>query len=1168
MKILNDSGGAWKITSSALPATPKMRRGRTASAPSAPMLPGVFLLPGVSIALVQDATPRIRRGAKVSPLEFRVDCAPEERAVVAVRHPSGALTFHPPVDEERKRRSGSQVIRFSVELAEAEPVRRGLISKGVKLIVVKIRKALIDEAVKLGLRKASRAAESAWWKSRRLSEGWCRLDAADGTLVLQHLNRVESGAQPALLFLHGTFSDTAGSYCKLMKPGVFAELRARYGHRVFSFEHFSVSRSLAENVRMMLKALPDRETVFDVVAYSRGGLVLRMLAEQPERFGALSNRFRLNHGVLVAVPNAGTPLASHSRFEDTFGLVANLLEWLPDNPWTSGAEFVANGIVWLAGRVTGDLPGLAAMDSEGETIASLQDGRGPVSGHYSAIGANYDPGTSLWKRLLDAGVDGFFAGANDLVVPTDGAWQVDPGERPVVQADRVACFGFDGNINPNNDTVHHLNVLAQAETARFIRRALTGSPQELGTIDLSRLRKSRRPWRGATEFTPTVATASAWRTPLTSDRARREVRGSPVPPSAGPAPQRRRESDRTLHLMILGDPGSNEKAQILAMYGGARVVENFAFRNLKDTGGKLLSAAGTKFRRIIEFHKRIRMNLDSEVDRGKGEVPTLPTDEEMRDFGTLLFDVLFVGQVRRLYDVARSEQSREPLNVVFTCTIPWVASKPWEFAFDPARRKFLATEEVHFNRNVLTSVPTQRIDEKRPRLRLLMVEAQPISTAELAVEDEEALIRYRFEPLIESGLVEIEVLAEATPDLLHDRVFASWLKRRPYDIVHFIGHGEFDREADEGRLLFVSRDGGAQPVNVQTLREILCGREIKVVFLNACDTGRDAPRTLNRGLAQALVQGGLPAVVANQYKVLDPSAVAFAQHFYWALGHGASLGQAAREARIAVNYSIDGDVIDWAVPVIYARDPDHRLCERIDRTTPLKRARRAVPRSSRSRKAGIERPNSVGVADLARFFPGLSAMVVRLNDVQDQFEFREVEVTTPIGVFERNQEEGRNFLNAERFAEKLRHKPNALGVHILSCITHWWMCDDDTLNIYGWWSSRKDLSVLVFSTAGLALPAEGAEAGRALANGLVAGLAAQMIESQSKLEMIHDRTPSSCPFYYNEDRDIQSVTGRLRFDTRCRKRLKAKLPRKTVSAFEELLGAYDAELGDRPAKVG
>jgi CHAT domain-containing protein len=74
-----------------------------------------------------------------------------------------------------------------------------------------------------------------------------------------------------------------------------------------------------------------------------------------------------------------------------------------------------------------------------------------------------------------------------------------------------------------------------------------------------------------------------------------------------------------------------------------------------------------------------------------------------------------------------------------------------------------------------------------------------------------------------------------------------------------------------------------------------------LVFLNACETGRGGRAEFNKGVAQSLVAHGLPAVVANQYSVLDSSATSFAQHFYWSLAQSNSLGESAREARIAVN---------------------------------------------------------------------------------------------------------------------------------------------------------------------------------------------------------------------------------------------------------------------------
>ena len=62
----------------------------------------------------------------------------------------------------------------------------------------------------------------------------------------------------------------------------------------------------------------------------------------------------------------------------------------------------------------------------------------------------------------------------------------------------------------------------------------------------------------------------------------------------------------------------------------------------------------------------------------------------------------------------------------------------------------------------VTAVPAQRVDERRERLRLFVVKAQPAGTAMLAIDEEERQIRHPFQPLIDAQLIEVDVLARAT----------------------------------------------------------------------------------------------------------------------------------------------------------------------------------------------------------------------------------------------------------------------------------------------------------------------------------------------------------------------------------------------------------------------
>ena len=1208
-------------------AWPTRRRGAAVAADSAivgPTFPQQFLLPNVTVAEVVEARPSaVRRSAIAPAAEMSVDCAAGESAVVAVRHESGAITFHAAVQRDlhpARRRGGpaGRTMHFHVPVPTARAARRGMVSAAVNFILLKVKDAFVDAAVGAAINLGGVALEKLWWKQRKMEEGWFQVIASKNGLRLRPARPAAKVGERSLLLLHGTFSDAAAAFAGLATTpgGFFAKARAIYGDRIYAFNHFTVTRTPEENARMLLEGLPAGEQTFDVVTHSRGGLVLRTLVEQRARLGALEARFQVGRAVLVASPNQGTPLATPGRIEGTIGLVANLLEMFPENPWTSGAAFVAHGITWLASSLVTNLPGLASMDGAGPTIEALQEPSQIPSGAYAALAANYSPDDHIWRRLLDAGIDSFFAGANDLVVPSEGSWLIDGAAALAFAPERIGCFGPGGNIRPNvGSTVNHLDVMSQPETIQFLVQTLSGQPAALPYFDPLRPLPSRRLFRGRTaQMGADVASRPAdsppgpsWASSSVPPPGPPSPPGAPSPPSSDdggdiPSERERFASSRlamagtacndTLQLIIMQSDERGKK-QILATYGSARVVDEFETQNPDNAGppgSRSGVKSGTRFQQIIGLHKRIRMCLEGIPEKKSGRVPELPNEQEMLAFGENLFETLFTEKVRRLYDVARSLQYDRPLNLIFVSTVPWLASLPWEFAFDPSRRKFLVTEEVHFIRNVLTAVPAQQTAKQRRQLRLLVVAAQPLGTVPLSAREEEERIRHGFAPLIRADLLELDVLTEATPARLHGKIQSRELENREgdprqYDVVHFIGHGEFDKQANQGKLVFQTSGGGRHDVDVRALREILCGRGIQLVFLNACDTARDARATLNRGIAQALVEGGMPAVVANQYPVLDDSAVGFTDHFYWSLALGASLGEAAREARIALNYSIGHESIDWAIPVLFARDPTFRLCQRRTEVTSLSpgaeqvqpdrgRGAAAASRLSVARsgldvgKVGAapaqvsQRMLRVGVADLARFFTELDGTLAHLNAVQDRFVFESVEIVAPLGAWEFDAGSGRTYLHADRFANKLHDKPRELGVDFLACVTNRLMRDDEFLNIYNWWSANPELPVLIFSTAGLALDVLGLAAGRALANQLVQSLAAQLLETATKRTGMHHSRPKSCPFYFNAERDLEVVVGRKRFEKRCREKLLKKLPKdlnpaSIVAAFDALLSAFD-----------
>ena len=522
------NSSAWRRTSAT--------RGDRGAAQALPGLPGMFVPPGADVSdevTVEPAAPT--RGAApgvAGALDISTDVQPDQVAVLAIRHPSGALTFHLPVESRtRGTRGGPAEVRFQVAVraTPAGPATRGIVARVVKAVVVKVAKIAADKVASLVVPKAVAAIERGIWNRKGLEQGWVRV-----TKAALEARKLPAGLpvlpDRSLLLIHGTFSNAEAAFADLAKTDFFERVKDAYGDRIFAFNHFSLSLTPEENAKTLVDALPRHTTTFDVVTHSRGGLVLRNIVERASALGPGARRFKLGHAVLVASPNTGTPLATPDRWEQTLDWLANIIDFFPDNPFTTGAELVANGLSWLANHLFVDVPGLHAMDGRGEPIDLLQGEPGPPADAYSALVANYNPSSGIPARFFDAGIDQFFAGANDLVVPTAGGWQVDRVVKPFIPGDRIGCYGPGGNLAA--DSISHTAFFSRRESVDFLVNALEGRRHRLVDIDPRRPLPDRRLVRSAatlTEPTPVQPAVAAAR----PTRARGARAATPAPQTEG-----------------------------------------------------------------------------------------------------------------------------------------------------------------------------------------------------------------------------------------------------------------------------------------------------------------------------------------------------------------------------------------------------------------------------------------------------------------------------------------------------------------------------------------------------------------------------------------------------------------------------------------------------------
>ncbi len=505
------------------------------------------------------------------------------------------------------------------------------------------------------------------------------------------------------------------------------------------------------------------------------------------------------------------------------------------------------------------------------------------------------------------GVDTFFGGANDLVVPTEGGWQTDAEEAGWLPAERIGCFGLGGNLAPNEPSaVTHVSFFRRPETADFILKVLRGEALDISPIE-PEAALVLRARRGGQRISPQKAPISPKKV-LVAEQIPTALQS---PMSLG-ATGWDEESNLLLTIIAQHNAPSMKDSPtplLLATYGSARVVvplftENQPVLKQTDDPEKIAqSKAGSRWHQIITM-QRFMVDytnvgqvkpLSLQMPDGTRREFSEPSEEFLQILGKLLFETLVTGPVKRLYDAARFSHRNRRLHIIFSSMIPWIADFPWELAFDPGSETFLATSDVRLIRNVLSPMPGNRISNLRARLRILVVSAQPAGSIPLSIEEERGRIIDSFKPLTESGLVEVQVIERATPEALHG-CLREQAEGDEFDVVHFIGHGQFDQDKGIGYVLFEDENGCERRVSASQLLDILRGRGVRIVFLNACETGRGVSAKYNQGVAMVLARDGIPAVVANQYSVVDSSASLFALHFYACLASGIGIADATREA--------------------------------------------------------------------------------------------------------------------------------------------------------------------------------------------------------------------------------------------------------------------------------
>lgn len=298
---------------------------------------------------------------------------------------------------------------------------------------------------------------------------------------------------------------------------------------------------------------------------------------------------------------------------------------------------------------------------------------------------------------------------------------------------------------------------------------------------------------------------------------------------------------------------------------------------------------------------------------------------QARAWGEALYAALFANEIETAFlrSLDAVKRNGRCLRVrLHLADVPELARLPWELTYAPSLGRYLAlSTSTPLVRYMALGAVVPRLPALPP-LALLCVLADPADLApRLDVEAEWRQVRAAVAPLLASGVVTLARLESPTVEALRQH-----LRRTPVHLIHFIGHGWADSALQQSGLVFEDAAGNAALVDAETLGVILEGdATLRLVFLNACAGARAAEHDAFHGVAQHLVQQGVPVVVAMQFDIVSERAALLAQEFYRALADDYPVEAALTEARKAL-FSADA-APDWATPVIFTRALDNRLVE-------------------------------------------------------------------------------------------------------------------------------------------------------------------------------------------------------------------------------------------------
>ncbi|WOD41661.1 CHAT domain-containing protein [Nodosilinea sp. E11] len=300
-------------------------------------------------------------------------------------------------------------------------------------------------------------------------------------------------------------------------------------------------------------------------------------------------------------------------------------------------------------------------------------------------------------------------------------------------------------------------------------------------------------------------------------------------------------------------------------------------------------------------------------------------DSPWTQLGQALYQGLFQGRIRDSWVAAQSvaQNRRQPLRLRLGFKDSRVQRLPWELLYGDDRPLATGLDVTlcrYYQNQAITDLATMApLAPASVPLRVLVVISAPNDQERLALRQEVQSLMDTLQTAEPGHLALAVTMVEqpGRPELVQA------LEQGSFQILHYAGHS--DAGETGGDLFLVNRQTGlTDRLSGEDLAGLLVNNGIRLAVFNSCRgayTPQDDAQAgwRDQNLVQALVNRGVPGVIAMADRIPDDVALTFTQLLYRNLHQGHPIDLCLSRVRQGLMSAYGSDQPFWMLPLLYLR---------------------------------------------------------------------------------------------------------------------------------------------------------------------------------------------------------------------------------------------------------